>query len=61
MKDIFLQIFLKGFIYLFERERDRADEPKQEEGQRKRKKQTSNRAGRQYWGSILGPWDHDLS
>ena len=29
--------------------------------QREREKQTPLRAGSLTWGSILGPWDHDLS
>jgi len=52
--------FFKIFkIYSFERDTER--EHKQGERQRERKKQTPCSAGSPTWGSIPGPWDHDLS
>ena len=60
----FLVVFFKGFIYLFERERERLRERVHTswgEQQREREKQASCWAGSPVEGSIPGPWDHDPS
>ena len=48
-------IFFKDFIYLFDKEGER------DYKQAEREKQASHPAGSPMWGSIPGPWDHDLS
>ena len=54
-----LDIFFKRFIYLFQRECPPACE--WGEGQREGDKQTPHWVWSPMWGSIPGPWDHDLS
>ena len=51
-------VFLKDFVYLFERERLRAS---MSEGQRQREKEAPCSAGSWMQGPTPGPWDHDLS
>ena len=55
----FIYTFLKiSFIHLREREIEIVTKIVQVEG--KRKKQAPYRGGSLMWGSIPGPWDHDL-
>ena len=53
------QNFLKDFIYLTEKVQERAQAG--ETAEREREKQAPHRQGSLMWGSIPGPWDHDLS
>ena len=50
--------FFKDFIYLFQRKREREYMREHKQGERQREEQTPHSA---MWGSIPGPWDHDLS
>ena len=54
-------LFLKDFIYLFDRERDSQQEREHKQGEWERKKQAPRGAGNLIWGLIPGPWDHALS
>ena len=59
-----LNSFLKRF-YLFEREKKRermhCGEARHRGREREREKQSPCSAGSLMWGSIPGPWDHDLN
>ena len=57
MPSSFFFFFFKIF-YLSERERESTNMGK---GQREREKQTPPRSRKPMYGSIPGPWDHDLS
>jgi len=54
-----LPFLFKDFTYLFDRELESTSRGSGR--QREREKQDLRRAGSPTWGSIPGPWDHDLS
>ena len=58
---LFIYLFIKDFIYLFDRERNSQRERKHKQGGWERRKQAPSGVGRLMRGSIPGPRDHALS